>query len=103
MTSCNLFSPSRAFEKNLMNQCLYRVIYWKSNDDINKITTEIISTDSTVTYFEGDDVTRHLKRVDVDNAVYSYVGDWTASEKKIRSNYKEKYRSWAIKEGFIND
>lgn len=103
MTSCDLFSPRRAFEKNLRNQGRYRVIYWKSNDGTKKITTEIISPDSKVTYFEDNDVTRHLKKVDIDNAVYSYVGDWTTSEKKIRSNYQEEYRSWAIKEGLIND
>lgn len=89
------------FEKKLRTENRCYVIFWKAYDGNNRITTEIRKPDSTIVNVPGNDVGKFLAKPERDNAVYAYAGDWKDSEKKIRPNYKEEYRKWAISEGWF--
>jgi hypothetical protein len=89
------------FENHLKDENRNYVIFWKANDGSNNITTEVRKPDASIEYFQGNDIQKYLEQPDQKNAVYTYVGDWKDSEKKIHPNYKEEYRKWAISKGWI--
>jgi hypothetical protein len=94
LASCSLFTPMKDFERHLKLENRCKVTFWKANDGTDRISTQIDYPNNKAIYVDGADASKFLTETERNRAIYQYVGEWDASEKKIAQNLEQEYQKW---------